>query len=304
MVFSNLTSKYFFRIAALGLLLLFQACGAEPAETPQLAEAQVLPFDSFAFSGTVLDISGKTDNARATFWRPDGGMMFISSRFTESVASWETASPWGLSGATYAGSVSVAEPLQRNNDLSRAHGLYFAPDGSRMWVFNRTEMWAWDLATAWDVSTAEVLHYKDFSPVVERGHDIDFDPSGTLLFIDDRDAQAVHQYALSEAWDITTASHEFTLDISGLEEEVRGIEFIFEGSLMLLLDTVRMELMQFTLTEPWQIRSATYHSSFDLSAQTDDPRGLSISPDLCRFYITARNQEQVLEYVNTTCDLQ
>ncbi|AXJ01526.1 hypothetical protein CYPRO_2280 [Cyclonatronum proteinivorum] len=276
--------------------VLCLGCASEQDEIPA-----TLSFESFEFSGTELDISGNTDNARATFWHPSGNTMYIASRFTESVVAWETISPWELEGAVYAASVSVAEALQQNNDLSRAHGLFFSPDGSLMWVFNRTEMWAWQLNTAWDITTAEVLHYEDLTPVVERGHDMHFHPDGTMLFIDDRNAQAVHQYQLSTAWDITTAGHVFTLDISDLEEEVRGIEFIFDGRVMLLLDTVRMELMQYQLASPWQLETAVYHSSFDLSSQTDDPRGLSISPDLCRFYITARNQEKVLEYFNKDC---
>ncbi|MCH8486885.1 MAG: hypothetical protein LAT75_08465 [Candidatus Cyclonatronum sp.] len=286
-----------FLLLAFVLLLSASSCTSQ-----ENAPAPLLDFEAYTFSGVTLDISGETENARATFWHPEGGVMYISSRNTESVASYETDVPWDLGEARFAGSLSVSEQLRANTGLSVAHGLFIRPDGHRLWVFNRTEMWAWDMETAWDLSTAEAIHFQDFSPIILRGHDMDFHPDGSMLFIDDRDGRAVHQYRLSEPWDITTAAHVHTLDISALEEEVRGIEFLFDGRLMLLLDTVRMELMQFTLSEPWQIATAVYHSSLDLSGETRDPRGLSISPDFCRFYITAREQGRVYTYIHTSCE--
>ncbi|MCC5933681.1 MAG: hypothetical protein JJU35_05490 [Balneolales bacterium] len=299
-------TPYFLQAALFIFIWLVVSCApneAQEGELNPIAESPFPALETFRFSGLTLDISAETENARATFWHPEGKLMFITSRNTESVASYQTETPWNLSTARYAGSVSVGEQLMANTNLSVAHGLFFAPDGHRMWVFNRTEMWAWDLGTAWDLSTAEAIHFQDFSPLVLRGHDVDFHPDGSILFIDDRDGQAVHQYRLSEPWDITTAAHVHTLDISALEEEVRGIEFILDGRAMLLLDTVRMELMQFTLSEPWQIATAVYHSSLDLSGETRDPRGLSISPDLCRIFITAREQGLVYEYVWPECEL-
>lgn len=283
----------------LAFVLLLSASSCTPEET---APAPLLDFEAYTFSGVTLDISGETENARATFWHPEGRVMYISSRNTESVASYETDVPWDLGEARFAGSLSVSEQLRANTGLSVAHGLFIRPDGHRLWVFNRTEMWAWDLGKAWDLSTAEAIHSRDFSPLVLRGHDMDFHPDGSMLFIDDRDGRAVHQYRLSEPWDITTAAHVHTLDISALEEEVRGIEFLFDGRLMLLLDTVRKELMQFTLSEPWHIATAVYHSSLDLSGETRDPRGLSISPDFCRIFITAREQGLIYVYENAECE--
>lgn len=277
-------------LLSLTAIFIFIACANEQDAL------QPLDFDRYSYSGIYLDISQETDNARSTYWTPDGTRMFITGRFTENVVAYDVSEPWMLTDVQFSNEFDISNEFGSTTDLSRAHGLYFREDGQKMWVFNRTEIWAYRLDEPWDVTTASAWHHVDLSEFVLRGHDVDFSPDGLKIFIDDRNAEAVHEMHLSEPWDLTTGEWHYTLDISDLEKEVRGIEMIADGRIMLLLDTVRMELMQYTLSEPYSVESAVYHSSFDLSGQTDDPRGLSINPDYTHFYITGRNQEQVYQY--------
>lgn len=221
--------------------------------------------------------------------------MFVTGRFTENVAVYSISVPWDLSTAAFHSEFNLPEYFSENTGLSVAHGLYLKDTGRKMYVFNRTEIWAFELIEPWDITTAETLYTQDLSDFVQRGHDIDFHPSGEILYIDDRNARAVHQVNLSTPWDIRTMTWDYTLDISDMEKEVRGIEFVKDGSIMLLLDTVRKELMQYHLEEPWNIRTARYVNSLDLSSISNDPRGLSISRDLSKIYITAREQKIIYQ---------
>ncbi len=248
----------------------------------------------YVYSGVSLDISGETSNARASTWHPDGTMIYVTGRSTENVVSYSVEFPWELNRASLKSSYDLSVELTSG---SVAHGLFIRDDGQKMWVFNRTEMWGYELESPWDVASATGGYRVDFSEHVQRGHDVDFSEDGTRLFIDDRSARAVHQYKLGEAWDITTANWVYSLDISAHERQVRGIEIVKDGSVMLLLDTSRRELQQYNLSEPYDVSTATFHSRFDLSRQTTDPRGLSISRDLTRFYITGRDRGRIYQYV-------
>lgn len=261
-----------------------------------------IPFAEFNYTGDSLDISNETANARASHWKPDGTEIYIVGRYTENVASYSVAEPWELSTATFKNDFSLSKEFGSTNQGSHAHGLFFRVDGEKMWVFNRTEIWGYALAEPWNVSSSVYAYYRDLSNFVKRGHDIDFHPDGTRIFIDDRNAQAVHEATLSTPWDITTIQWAYTLDISDQEQEVRGIEIVANGTIMLLLDTDRKELLQYQLSEPWELKSATYHSAFDLSNQTSNPRGLSIRPDMNRFYITGNNNQKVYQYNRSTTD--
>ena len=258
--------------------------------------SELVHFDEYQYSGYSLDISGETQNARANFWRPDGSAIYVTGRGTENVASYTVSEPWQISTATFSDEFDLSNEVGSTSQSSVAHGLYLREDGERMWVFNRTEIWEYTLSTPWQVSSAANTSYFDLSDFVQRGHDFDFSPDGTTLFIDDRDAQAVHQTHLSTPWDITTIEWQYTLDISDQEQEVRGLEMIAGGSIMLLMDTGRKEVLQYTLTDPYDLKTAEFRDSFDVSDQTSDPRGLSIRPDFKYFYVTGRDTQEIYQY--------
>ena len=280
--------------AAVSLLILF--AGSFSAETDPI------PFNQFQYSGVSLDISNETDNARANHWRPDGGKIFVTGRFSENVVSYEVSEPWDIGNTTLSGEFDLSNEFGSTDQQSRAHGLFLRDDGGKMWVFNRTEIWGYTLESPWELSSAVHTYYMDLKDFVERGHDIDFNPDGTKLFIDDRNARAVHQAELSTPWDITTITSVFTLDISDEEQAVRGLEIIADGTIMLLMDTGRKEILKYELSTPYELQSARFVDSFDVSEQSDDPRGLSVSPDMDRFYVTGRDNQAIYQYIRQSAE--
>lgn len=258
--------------------------------------ANQIYFEEYSYSGISLDISAETENARATSWKPDGSKIFVTGRFTENVASYDLPEPWNLKTATFSGEFDLSGEFGSTSQLSRAHGLYLRNDGEKMWVFNRTEIWGYTLEVPWELPSASKTYYKDLSDFVERGHDFDFTPDGSRIFIDDRDARAVHEATLATPWDITTLEWSYTLDISDQEDEVRGLEIIKEGTIMLLMDTGRKEILQYQMSTPYDLKTARFINSFDVSGQTGDPRGLSVHPAYDYFYVTGRDNQKIYQY--------
>ncbi len=254
-------------------------------------DAQVRPstlLDGFAFSGHSLDISDETADARATFWNPDGTMMYVVGRATNNVVAYALSEPWDISSAQFVKEAAL--------DGRSQHGLWISEDGKVMWVFDRTAIWTYALEEAWNVSAMEVLSVESVGEFVIRGHDIDFRPDGKSLFIDDRGAGAVFEVELQIPWDVSTGKPVATLDISDQQVAVRGIAFVEEGFVMLLLDTGRSEILQYDLSEPYDIGTAEYIGAFDLSGQTPNPRGLSLSSGQDAFYITCNSRGKIFQY--------
>jgi sugar lactone lactonase YvrE len=242
----------------------------------------------FTYSGKYLDISGETTDARATFWKTDGTIVFIVGRFSNNVTAYKLNDPWQIHTAEFLYGVSLPGEFQ--------HGLYIREDGMMMWVFDRTSIWSFTLKDPWDITTRSAGTNHNISDFTLRGHDIDFKPDGTILFIDDRDAGAVFEYSLSTPWDVTTGTLTYTLDISDQQIEVRGIEFLKDGTMMMLMDTERKEVMQYNLTGPYEISTATFFDAFDVSDQTQEGRGLSFSIDETIMYVTAQDEGKVFQY--------
>lgn len=275
-------------------LLIFAACST--TSVPATNEVDPIDFGKYSYSGISLDISTETANARATHWKQDGTELFITSRDTENIVNYSVADPWNLGSATYRNQFDLTGETGTTDQQSVPHGLFLRDDGLKMWVLNRTEMWGYSLETEWDISSAEKTYYINLSEHVQRGHDFDFNQDGTKLFIDDRNAQSVYEYHLSVAWDITTAEWHYTLDISDQEQEVRGLEMVKGGTVMLLMDTDRQEILQYTLTEPYDLSTSKYLNAFDVSGQSRQPRGLSVHPELNYIYVTGRDHQKIYQY--------
>lgn len=275
---------------AIGILLVIslvlQACGQRKA--PVGNQEQDILLEHFSYSEKYLDISNETENSRATFWKPDGTIVFITGRYSNNVAAYQLSEPWQIHTAAFLHDVIVLGEFQ--------HGLYFREDGLMMWVFDRTSIWEFSLENPWDITTRSEGKNHDLSHFVQRGHDIDFKPDGSIMFIDDRNAGAVFEYTLATPWDVASGTRTYTLDISDQQIEVRGIEFLKNGSVMMLMDTERRAVLQYDLTESYNLSTSKYSGAFDVSNQTFQGRGLSFSADESIMYVTGRDEEKVFQY--------
>lgn len=148
----------------------------------------------FEFSGKSLDIHGGEPNARTTFWKPDGTVLYLAERFNQRVRAYRVATPWDIETATYLNEFYFSNELGTGAQTgSVAHGLFFRDDGMKMWVWNRREIWAYTLSTPWDITTASSTNYGDYTSFTGQAHGIFFRADGTRFFIDDRNERAVFQ---------------------------------------------------------------------------------------------------------------
>lgn len=276
---------YSVRTAATFAIILLTACACAGDQDGSSGDAFIT---NFKFSGKHLDISADTENARASYWNPAGTIVFVTGRYTDNVAAYALQEPWQIQTAELLYETPVPGEFQ--------HGLYIREDGLKMWIFDRRSIWEFDLETAWDLTTRSDGINHDLSHFTLRGHDIDFKPDGSVLFIDDRNAAAVFEYSLSTPWDVSSGSLTYTMDISDQQLEVRGIEFLQGGSVMMLMDTKRKAVLQYDLAEAYKISTASFAGAFDISRETHQGRGLSFSADEHIMYVTGRDEEKIFQY--------
>ena len=243
--------------------------------------------------------SVRTDNSRASDFSPDGTRFYILGRLSLNIAEYELSDPWDISTANYVRELDISKEMGTAAQQDPVpNGMFLRKsDGLMLWVINRTEIWEYTLSTPWDISSAIQTGYRDLSNLLIRGHDIDFRPDGRVLYVDDRFFEAVFQFDLSNEWDISTISLDYILDISDQQREVRGIQLNLEGSRMYLMDTIRQEILEYSIGESYNLRSASFIGSYDVSDQAFEPRGLTFTPDLSMFYVTEAIENRVYQYI-------
>jgi len=268
--------------------------GAVPVASESSDEVPVV-YDAWY---TNRNLSVTTQNSRATDFRPDGTRFYILGRTTQNVVEYHLSSAWDIESASYVRELDISGEMGTavEQDIA-SHGLFIRKDdGEMMWILNRTEIWEYTLSTPWDISTAAPTGYRDLSDFLVRGHDIDFKPDGSELYVDDRLFSSIFQFEVQTPWDIETISFRAALDISGQQQEVRGIELSPEGDRMFLMDTGRREILEYVLSTAFDVTTATYIGAYGVGSESIEPRAVTFRPDKSKFYVTETAGNIVYQY--------
>jgi hypothetical protein len=139
-------------------------------------------------------------------FKSDGTKMYIVGTGNDTVYQYSLSTAWDVSTASYdSKSVSVS-----SQDTTPS-ALDFSPDGTKMYVVGDTNntIFQYTLSTEWDVSTATYAT-KSLSVASQETAPtgMAFNSDGTKVFVCGRASDAVQQYSLSTAYDISTGSYD------------------------------------------------------------------------------------------------
>ncbi len=201
---------------------------------------------------------------------------------------------WDIGHAEYYQTISVTYPK----------GLFFKADGTELYtVTSGADVVQYTLSTPWDISSAS--HTRDFDVSVKTTAPMGvfFKPDGTEMYIVEAvSANNIIQYTLSTAWNISSATYTRTLDISAASTGLSGIFFKSDGSEMYIsrYSSGNESIIQYSLSTDWDISSATYIRTLDISADCDSPMDLFLRFDGGAMYIVDGASDQVSQYTLST----
>jgi DNA-binding beta-propeller fold protein YncE len=230
------------------------------------------------------------------FFKPDGTKMYVIGYSGDAVYSYTLSTAWDLSTASFDFptegyfSVSAQELVPQD--------IFFKPDGLKMYVLGSSgdDVNEYDLSTAWDVTSASYL--QNFSVAAQETYPsgIFFKPDGTKMYILGNTGDAVNEYDLSTAWDITTASYLQNFSVSAQDIVPQDIFFKPDGTKMYILGTDGDDVNEYDLSTAWDVTSASYLQNFSVSAQEATPQGIFFKPDGTKMYVLGHSGDDVNEY--------
>jgi len=176
------------------------------------------------------------------------------------------------------------------------YGFFMKPDGTKMYIAVNSDdsIDQYSLSTAYDISTASYdsvtldVSSQDTSP-----ESLWFKPDGTKMYYAGSNGDTVDQYALSTAWDLSTASYESKqLSVSGQMIAPRSIAFNPDGTKLLIAGESNVGgqpadgVWQYTLSTAWDISTASYDSSnLNVGSQSSAPYGIDFNSDGSKMFI-------------------
>lgn len=225
----------------------------------------------------------------------------------------DNAGTWQYNSAFVATSYDLNSAFYDNVSLSTLavvgettpQDLFFKSDGLTMYLIGSTDdsVDQYTLSTAWDLSTASYASKTFYVGTQEGGPtSVRFKSDGTKMYVVGFNTDAVYQYTLSTAWDVSTASYDtVTFSVSAQDTAPSGIEFKSDGTKMYIIGAANNTVYQYTLSTAWNLSTASYDSvNFSASAQSSDSKSIFIKSDGTKMIIVDNSSDSVYRYSLST----
>ena len=231
-----------------------------------------------------FSVQAEDTQPTGVFFKPDGTRMYIVGSVGDEVDEYSLSTPWDISTASHVQSFSV------NAEESTPTGLFFKPDGTRMYIVgdNGDEVNEYSLSTSWDVSTASYVRRFFVSSQLSVPNGIFFKPDGSAMYIVGSTSDRVWQYSLG--------SH----DVRSQEASSTDLFFKADGTKMYVIGYSGDDVNEYNLSTPWDTSTAIFVQNFAMGTEETSPRGLFFKPDGTKIYMVGSSGDDVNEYSLST----
>jgi len=265
-----------------GTLVNFSA-GTKDVFVTQPAERTV--YDSTGSTGGTDAVSTKTANSVV---RRDASGNFAAGIITADTVAIKTnttdaifvkddnLTAWDYSGKSF--SVNAQETVPT--------GLFFSPDGIRMYVIGSTgdDVNQYSLSTAWDVTTASFVQVSALiGETLPTG--VSFKPDGTAMFITGSTNDTVREFSLSTAWDVSTITFVQSFSVAAQDTVPQDIWFREDGLKMYMVGSTSDRVNEYDLGTAWNISTLSFVQFFSVAAQELIPTAVNLSSDGTKMYV-------------------
>jgi hypothetical protein len=196
-----------------------------------------------------------------------------------------------------AGSCTEVSPKSVASEETLPTGIAFSDDGRKMFIVG------WDgdvneytLAGPYCLGTASFVD--SFSVASQEGQPtgIAFSNDGRKMFIVGSDDDEVNEYTLSENFDVSTASFVDAFSVASQDEQPSGVAFSNDGLKMFIAGNANNKVNEYTLSEDFDVSTASFVDAFSVASQETTPRGVAFSNDGLKMFIVGNGNDKVYEY--------
>lgn len=255
---------------------------------------QPASYDNISFS-----VSSQESGPTSIKFKPDGSKMYILGYSNENVYQYSLSTEWDVSTASYDSAFYNA-----STEDTSARGMYFKPDGTKMYMcgVSTDSVYQYSLSTPWDISTISYDSVSfSISSQTSGPYEVIFKPDGTKMYVLDSSDNDIHQYSLSSAWDISTASYDSVL--FSAPNNVYGFDITNDGTKIFLLPSTPQYVYQSILATPWDLSSATpvdVNKYLNVYSQETIPYALVLGDNDSKLYVVGAAGSTVYRYSLST----
>ena len=258
-------------------------------------------FSSQAVAGVTFvdsfDVSSQETGPRELAFSSDGTKFFVVGYQGNDVGEYSMSTAWDVSTASYVDAFSLSSQTGYG-----VQGLAFNTDGTKMFVgsYNTDSVHEYTLSTGWDVSTASYTDAFSFSSQDSAPRGLAFSTDGTKMFMSGQAGDSIYEYTLSTGFDVSSASHTDSMDVSSYDNNPRGIAFNDDGTRMFYHGQQNDKVHDFSLSTAFDISTASYNSGISITSFDTGAEAIAFNSDGTKMFVSGNDDNTIDEYTLTT----
>ena len=205
----------------------------------------------------------------------DGLKMFVVGNDNDKVYEYTLSENFLTNGTGkgygFGGVAEYVDAFLLTGETTDPQGLTFNNDGLKMFVVSTNDetIYQYTLSEHFDISTAfyasKSLDVDETVTAVGGKNEnsptgIAFSNDGLKMFVSGDERDSVHEYNLSENFDVSTASYVDSFDVSGEELQPRDMAFDYSGKYMFILGKKGGDVTVYKLSENFDVSTAEVQS--------------------------------------------
>ena len=250
-------------------------------------------------SGAISDTATGTINTWGSRNEVQTGLTIGSDYYVQTdgtITAGSTSIAYDISSLTYTQTFSVSS---QDTDPT---GLAFNTDGTKMFVVGNSAnaIHEYALSTGFDISTASFTQSFSVASQSTAPSGIAFKPDGTIMFVAEAYNSTILQYALSSAFDVSSASYTHNFNVASQEADVRGVAFNSDGTVMLITGIGGDDVNEYALSSAYDVSSASFTDLFSIASQETNPQDLLFNSDGTTMWIVGDDNDALIQYTLTS----
>jgi hypothetical protein len=247
-----------------------------------------------SYDSTLFSVAGQSTFPVSIVFNDTGTKLFLL-QINGSAYQYSLSTAWDISTSSY-DSVS----FDPTGQVPNPYALEFANSGSKMYIQDYYgPVYEYTLSTAYDLSTASYSSNSyDPTEVFTQGYGVIINPDGTKFYALSATEDAVFQYSLSTAYNISTASYDSkTLSLATQDGTPYDITFNNDGKILFVMGNVNDTVFQYNLSVAYDISTGSYSGiSFSVASQEDNPVAVCFKPDGTKMYVVGFTNDTIYQY--------
>jgi len=256
------------------------------------AVSNAFDISTASYSGTSFSVAAQDTAPLGVAFNTDGTKMFVVGITNDAVYEYTLSTGFDVSTASYVDSFSVGAQDTEFVDIA------FNTDGTKMFLIGSQgdDVNEYTLSTGFDVSTASFVDSFSVASKATEPRGVCFSTDGTKMFVIGLTSDAVHEYALSTGFDVSTSSFVVSFSVAAQDGQMRGLEFSADGTKMFATGSLDQDINEYSLSTAWDVSTASFVDSFSIAAQETSPRGIAFSTDGTKLFLVGLGNQSIFEY--------